>query len=108
MLVKIKLKGDEVFPSQIKGRLAYEKNVIMIFKSQGRVLFVDYVKEGSLGSYEIPPFLKNRMLTIQIVLVPEEYSNYIRCIAGEIQNKLYPLFRNKNLACNSELTVILE
>ncbi|BCS93301.1 hypothetical protein [Metallosphaera javensis (ex Sakai et al. 2022)] len=34
MLIEIRLKGEEVYPSQIRGKLAFEKNVILLFRVQ--------------------------------------------------------------------------
>lgn len=107
MLIKIRLKGEEVYPSQIRGKLAFEKNVILLFRVQGRIVYVDYSAEN-LGGYEPPLILQGKVYTLEVVRVPPEYSTYIRCIAGEVERRVNPLFRNKKLACNNELTVVLE
>jgi len=107
MLIEVKLKGEKVFPSQIRGKYAYEKNVILIVRNlQGRVLFVDYITT-SLGSYSCPPFLKGTVFYYEIVKVPEEYSNYIDCIAKEAEEKLHPVYKNTRLECKKEVTVMI-
>ena len=107
MLIEIKLKSEKIFPSQIKGRYAYEKNIILVIKNlQGRVLFVDYVT-NHLGSYSPPPFLQGMVFYYEIVKVPEEYSNYIDCVAKQVEDKLNPLFKNKRLECKKEVTVMI-
>ena len=107
MLIEVKLKGEKVFPSQIRGKYAYEKNVILIVRNlQGRALFVDYV-ETHLGAYSCPPFLQGKVFYYEIVKVPEEYSNYLDCIAKEAEEKLYPVFKNKRLECKKEVTVMI-
>jgi len=107
MLIEIKLKGEKVFPSQIRGKYAYEKNIILVIKNlQGRVLFVDYV-DTRLGSYSPPPFLQGMVFYYEIVKVLEEYSNYLDCIAKQIEDKLNPLFKNKKLECKKEVTVMI-
>ena len=107
MLIEVKLKGEKVFPSQIKGGYAYEKNVILIVRSsQGRALFVDYATT-SLGSYSPPPFLQGKVFYYEIVRVPEEYSNYLDCIAKAVEEKLHPVIKNKRLECRKQVTVMI-
>jgi len=107
MLIKVKLKGEQVFPSQIKGKYAYEKNVILIVRNlQGRALFIDYVTT-SLGSYSPPPLLQGMVFYYEVVRVPEDYSNYIDCIAKVVEEKLHPVFKNKRLECKKEITVVI-
>lgn len=106
MLIKLKLKGEEVYPSQIRGKLAFEKNVILVFKVQGRTVYVDYSVDN-LGGYEPPVILQGKVYTIEIIRVPGEYVEYIQCIAGEVERRLSPVFKNKRLTCKN-VTVILE
>ena len=107
MLIEIKLKGIQIFPSQIRGRYAYEKNVILIIRNlQGRALFVDYITT-SLGAYSPPPFLQGQVFYYELVKIPEEYSNYLDCIAKEVEEKLNPVFKNKKLECKKEVTVVI-
>ena len=107
MLIEVKLKGIQLFPSQIRGRYAYEKNIILIIKNlQGRVLFVDYIST-SLGAYSPPPFLQGKVFYYELVEIPEEYSNYLDCIAKEVEQKLNPVFKNKRLECKKEVTVVI-
>jgi len=107
MLIEVKLKGEKVFPSQIRGKYAYEKNLILIIRNlQGRALFVDYV-ETQLGSYSPPPFLQGMVFYYEIVRVVEDYSNYIDCIAKVVEEKLHPVYKNKRLECKKEVTVMI-
>ena len=107
MLIEVKLKGEKIFPSQIKGRYAYEKNAILVVRSlQGRALFIDYV-DTRLGSYSPPPFLQGMVFYYELVRVPEEYSNYLDCIAKQVEDKLNPVFKNKRLECKKEVTVMI-
>ncbi|NON62645.1 hypothetical protein [Acidianus sp. RZ1] len=108
MLLKIKIKGEEILPSQIKGKMAYEKNVVLIAKTPARVLFVDFVGQCCLGSYSPPPFLSSKMFYYEIIYIPEEYSKYLPCIALEVEKSLNPLYRNKRLYCDGEITVVIE
>ncbi|WP_148691033.1 hypothetical protein [Acidianus manzaensis] len=110
MLFKLKLKGKDIFPSKITAELAYKKNLVLIIKSNGgRALYVDFISSDSqLGSYKVPPFLEGKLFYYEILEIPEEYSMYIKCIAGEVEKKVFPLFKNKKLSCNNEITVVIE
>lgn len=107
MLLKVKRKGTKILPSEVKGKYAYKRNAVIIIRNDLRVLFVDYLIHN-LGSYEPPPFLRGYIYYYEIIDVPEEYSQYLRCIAGAIEQKVKPLFKNKNLKCNNEITVVVE
>lgn len=108
MLIKVELKGIQIFPSQVSGKFAYEKNVVLVIRNlQGRALFVDYVT-SRLGSYSPPPFLQGKLYYYEVIRVPEEYSNYVDCVAKEVEEKLNPVFRNKRLECKKEVTVVVE
>ncbi|QKQ99031.1 hypothetical protein GWK48_00255 [Metallosphaera tengchongensis] len=109
MLVKVKRRGELFYPSQIKGKLAFEKNIILLFKTQGNTLYVDYVdSKSNLGSYEPPLFLSGKMYFLEIIHIPEEYDKYISCIAKQIQDSVSPLYKNKKLECKDDLTVLIE
>ncbi|BFH74244.1 hypothetical protein SJAV_21880 [Sulfurisphaera javensis] len=111
MLIKFELTGKEIFPSQVTGSFAYKTNLILIIRLiQGkRVLFIDYISPPQhLGSYEPPPFLSGKIFFYEIIEIPEEYSPFIKCIAREAENKLSPLFKNKKLHCDKEVTVVIE
>lgn len=107
MLLKVRRKGIKILPSEVKGKYAYEKNVVLIIRNDTRVLYVDYLTHN-LASYEPPPFLRAYIYYYEIIDVPQEYSQYLRCIAGAIEQNVNPLYKNKNLKCNNEITVIVE
>ncbi|AWR96780.1 hypothetical protein DFR86_03885 [Acidianus sulfidivorans JP7] len=111
MLFKLKLKGISVFPSNITAELAYKKNLVLIIRAINgkRALYVDYVpSDEQLGSYKLPVFLQGKLVYYEVIDIPEEYSSFIKCIAGEVQRKVFPLYENKKLSCNNEITVVIE
>jgi len=109
MLIKVRIEGIEVFPSQVKGKLALERNIVLIIKTQTRVLYVDYVGSNStLGAYVPPPFLSGKMYYYKLISVPAGMEKYVECIAKEVENRLNPLFKNKGLKCEEPLTVLVE
>ncbi|MEW9492152.1 MAG: hypothetical protein TQ35_0008145 [Candidatus Aramenus sulfurataquae] len=107
MLVKVRLKGEVVYPAEVKGRLAYLKNVILIIRAQGRPLFVDYV-DKNLASYEPPFFLSGKVFYYEVIEVPEEYVPFLKCIARQVEEEVKPLYKNKKLGCRDEVTVVVE
>ncbi len=108
MLLKLNIEGKQFFPSQIKGKWALEKNVIIIIRTQARILYVDYIDSTNLGAYSPPIFLSGKIFFYEIIEVPEDYLQYIKCIAREIENRLNPLYKNKKLKCNGDVTVVVE
>ena len=107
MLIEFKLESEKIFPSQIKGKYAFLSNVILIIKNlQGKTLFIDCIK-SHLGSYSPPAFLQNAKFYYEIVRVPEEYIDYIDCIAKAIEDKLHPVLKNSKLRCGKEVTVVI-
>jgi len=108
-LLKFEIKGEQFFPSQIKGKIALQKNVVLIVKTQARALYVDYIgNDSNIGAYNPPVFLSGKIYFYEVVKIPEEYSSYIKCIAKEIENKLNPLYKNKNLNCKDDITVVVK
>jgi len=107
MLIDVKLRGEQILPSQIRGKYAYEKNIILIIRSlQGRVLFIDYIV-SNLGNYSPPPILQGKSFFYEIIRVSEEHLSYLDCITKQVEEKLNPVFKNKKLECKKEVTVII-
>lgn len=108
MLLKVRAKGEKVFPSHIRGSMAYECNVILVARAlTDRALYVEAVR-GRLGSYEPPPILSGKAYFYEVIRVQPEYSKFLECIALQVQEKVLPLFKNKNLTCDSQVSVVVE
>ena len=106
MLIRIGINGEQVLPSQIKGKNAFLSNVILIIKNfQGKVIYIDYI-DTRFGTYSPPLFLQNMKFYYEVIKISEEHVNYIECIAKAIEDKLHPLFQNKRLKCNMDVTVV--
>jgi len=107
--IKVKLERKTFFKSEIKGFLAFLKNVILLIRNQERVLFVDYLDDKtSLGEYRVPFFLEGQLYFYEVIEVPKEYIKYLPCIAKAIEEKVIPLYKNKKLSCKEGLVVIME
>lgn len=106
-LLRIKVKGKTFFRSQVKGPLAFLKDVVLLIRNRDRVLFVDYL-DKKMGEYRVPPFLEGQLYFYEAVQVPQDYTPYLSCIAKAIEEKLLPPYRNRRLSCPEGLTVVLE
>ncbi|MFP3260422.1 MAG: hypothetical protein RXQ22_05970 [Sulfolobus sp.] len=58
MLIKVKYNPIKVFPSEIRGKYAFLRDVVVIIRTQNKVLYVDCAHDH-LANYKPPPFLSN-------------------------------------------------
>ena len=103
MLVKVQYKPIKIFPSEVRGKYAFMKDVVVIIRTQNKVLYIDCV-HGHLANYKPPPFLSNYVFEYEIL----EGGEHCECIAKALQEELKPLFKNQKLCKNNEVTVVIE
>jgi len=107
MIIQLKLSYQKFFLSQIKGNYAFLNNIIIVIKnSQDKILYVDYTRTR-LGDYSPPIILKNMKYYYEVAKISDEYVNYIECISKAVEDKMRPMFKNKNLECKNDITVII-
>jgi hypothetical protein len=103
MLIKVKYNPIKVFPSEIRGKYAFLRDVVVIIRTQNKVLYVDCAHDH-LANYKPPPFLSNYIFEYEII----EGGEHCECIAKTLAEQLKPLFPNPKLCKNKEVTVVIE
>ena len=103
MLIKVPYKTIRIFPSEVRGKYAFMKDVVVIIRTQNKVLYVD-CSHDHLANYKPPPFLSGYIFEYEII----EGGEYCECIAKTLQEELKPLFKNQKICVKSDITVVIE